>query len=160
MVYLHTILLEWIKDLFRLVRCNCCNKLILRLFALRNGDKYYHRKCWRQEFKTVDEVIHHVSKKDDIVLMTGKEHIIFGYLPLLSYFNTLSKEQFLKEIELYRVYECAEYLWNSWGFDFPLKYTDPNRPHCCKFCTYRHYRNKKCKFSKLYSEYYQKLSKL
>ena len=75
---------------------------------------------------------------------------IFGYLHLLSYFNTLTKEEFLKEIEKYRIVECAEYLWSRWDFEFFQKYIDPNRPHCCKFCTYldQDQKNTTCIFSK------------
>jgi len=79
---------------------------------------------------------------------------IGGYKSLIATYLKLSTSKLIQELRKFQWLECAEYLWSSWDFASPRIYTDPNRPHCCKFCCYLE--NDKCKFSNLFPQFYAK----
>lgn len=79
---------------------------------------------------------------------------IGGYLSLASHYNQISRQEFLEEIKIFRIIECANYLWSRWDFEFPKRYIDVNRPHCCTYCYYL--RDNTCQFSEKFPILYKK----
>lgn len=78
---------------------------------------------------------------------------IGGYLSLISHYNQISRQEFLEEIKIFRIIECANYLWSMWDFNFPKRYVDVNRPHCCIYCHYSH--DNTCQFSEKFPILYK-----
>ncbi|MGV9198640.1 MAG: DUF6884 domain-containing protein [Promethearchaeia archaeon] len=119
--------------------------------------KHHHiYKRVKEIWRTYEDIIVIMGKKyrqviepyyDSKFIVLNHPKGYFGYLSLFSHYNKITKDQFSKEIERFRVAGCAEYLKSYWDFQWPYPhYTHyhPSYPHSCNTCTY--FEKEKCTF--------------
>lgn len=129
------------------------------IVKIRNEIKLKICQIWRD----YDLIIIFMGKKyrnvlepffDNKFIVIYDRRGIGGYLSLASHYNQISRQEFLEEIKIFRIIECANYLWSMWDFNFQKRHVDVNRPHCCIYCHYSH--DNACQFSEKFHILYKR----